>query len=141
LRASETVETDLRSQNIRLLQNSHQPLSGSEHQLAYLTQNLGDHFDAATDNVIGHVPPHFERAVRYSDLSGSQVAELQATFDAAQMALLKRLSKRAADMKKESGPHPMAVPSPKCPMLRGCPLSIIAILRGTSFADPELAFG
>lgn len=87
---------------VQLVKSSYQPLSGSEDQLAYLAQNLGDHLAAATDNVLGHTPPHFERAVHYSDLTAEQIATLKAEFDTGQMALLKSLSQKAAAMKKLS---------------------------------------
>ncbi len=74
--------------------------AGSEDQLAYLTQNLGGHFDAAAENVLGHTPPHFERAVHYTELSADHVAALKTAYDAAQMALLEDLSAQAAEMKK-----------------------------------------
>lgn len=88
------------NQTVQLLQTSYQPLAGSEDQLAYLANNAGDHLNAATDNVLGHTPPHFERAVHYTQLTTRQIEELKAEFDAGQMALLERLSKKAADMKK-----------------------------------------
>ncbi|MEO0916822.1 MAG: DUF6502 family protein, partial [Pseudomonadota bacterium] len=102
LEAAGAVCVDAKTQMVRLLQASYQPLAGSDDQLAYLTQNIGDHFDAATDNVLGADPPHFERAVYYSALTEDQVAELREMHQTAQMDLLKRLSTRAAAMKKNA---------------------------------------
>lgn len=87
-------------QTVRLVQTSYQPLSGSEDQLAYLAHNLGDHLNAATDNVLGLTPPHFERAVHYTQLTATQVDELKADYNAGQMALFQSLSQKAAAMKK-----------------------------------------
>ena len=101
LEAAGAVSIDQATQHVRLLQESYQPLSGSEDQLAYLTQNLGDHFDAATENVMGQDPKHFERAVHYTGLTDDHVVTLKKIHDVEQMALLKRLSARAAEMKKE----------------------------------------
>jgi len=78
-----SIDRDL----ISLAQTSYQPLAGSEDQLAYLAHNLADHVAAATDNVIGHTPPHFERAVHYAGLTDTQIARAGAFFypsDAAQ---------------------------------------------------------
>jgi hypothetical protein len=100
LEAAGTVQINADTQHVQLLQSSYQPLAGSEDQLAYLTHNLGDHFDAATENVLGKSPPHFERAVHYTDLTEAQISALKADYDAQQMELLKRLSARAAEMKK-----------------------------------------
>ena len=97
-----TVEVNDTDQTVRLLQPSYQPLAGSEDQLTYLANNIGDHLNAATDNVLGYQPPHFERAVHYTHLTSEQVAELKAEFDAGQMALLERLGKKAAAMKELS---------------------------------------
>ncbi len=87
-------------QCVQLVQTSYQPLSGSEDQLAYLAHNFGDHLSAATDNVLGQTPPHFERAVHYTDLTSAQIEELKTDFNAGQMALLEHLSQKAAAMKK-----------------------------------------
>lgn len=108
LEAAGAVAIDFGSQDVRLLQSSYQPLSGSEDQLAYLTDNLGDHFDAATENVQGHSPPHFERAVHYKELGANHVAALKTAYEAGQMGLFKDLSAQAADMKKEANRLPKA---------------------------------
>ncbi|WP_457650674.1 DUF6502 family protein [Profundibacter sp.] len=97
-----TVEVNDTDQTVRLRQPSYQPLAGSEDQLTYLANNIGDHLNAATDNVLGYQPPHFERAVHYTHLTPAQVAELKAEFDTGQMALLERLGQKAAAMKKLS---------------------------------------
>lgn len=84
----------------RLVQMSYQPLSGSEDQMSYLAQNLADHLGAATDNVLGRTPPHFERAVHYSQLTAEQVAELNSDYQTLQMEVFEQLSKKAARLKK-----------------------------------------
>lgn len=84
---------------ITLAQTSYQPLAGSRDQLEYLTHNLGDHMHAATDNVLGHQPPHFERAVHYSGLTQAQVTQLEAAHHDAQMHVFETLSTKAAAMK------------------------------------------
>lgn len=99
LLAAGTVTLNTETQIVTLVQSSYQPLAGSEDQLTYLAHNLGDHLDAATQNVVGHMPPHFERAVHYGGLTEAQVATLRRTFDNGQMALLETLSKQAAEMK------------------------------------------
>ncbi|MEM8537090.1 MAG: DUF6502 family protein [Pseudomonadota bacterium] len=94
------VAIDPATQVVSLLTASYQPLAGSEDQIAYLTENLGDHFDAATDNVLGTDAPHFERAVYYTALSPAQVDSLRESYEAAQMQLFEELSAAAAAMKK-----------------------------------------
>lgn len=87
---------------IRLVQRSYQPLAGSDDQLTYLTRNLGDHIAAATDNVMGRTPPHFERAVHYGELTQEQVDALRAAHDAGQMKVFEDLSRQAAEMKAQN---------------------------------------
>lgn len=93
-----TVES-LDNEKLRLRQTSYQPLAGSEDQLAYLARNLGDHMSAATDNVMGETPPHFERAVHYGGLTMEQVLDLEEEHSRAQMAVLESLADKAAAMK------------------------------------------
>ncbi len=100
LLASGTIAINEDDQSVQLMKTSYQPLAGSEDQLAYLANNFGDHLSAATDNVLGLTPPHFERAVHYTGLTAAQIAELKADFDLGQMALLEQLSQKAAAMKK-----------------------------------------
>ena len=103
LLASGTVALEEGGQQVRLVQASYQPLAGSEDQLAYLSRNLGDHMTAATANVLGQTPPHFERAVHYSDLTEAEVAELRSMHHKGQMALFQALSATASAMKRNDG--------------------------------------
>ena len=95
-----TVTLSEDGQTVRLQQPSYQPLAGSEDQIAYLSRNLGDHAQAAVENVQGREPPHFERAVHYTGLTEAQVAALAARFNTAQMALFREISQTAAEMKR-----------------------------------------
>ncbi|NJM83859.1 MAG: hypothetical protein HC844_16675 [Tabrizicola sp.] len=102
LLATGTVGPGADGQTVRLLQSSYQPLAGSEDQITYLARNLGDHMSAASENVQGHQPPHFERAVHYSGLTENQVTALDARFREGQMALLRQIGQEAATMKREN---------------------------------------
>ena len=56
--------------------------------------------------MLGETPPHFERAVHYTRLTKSQVAELEADFSNAEMDVYRMISQKASDMKKqETGSH------------------------------------
>lgn len=98
--AAGTVALSEDGQVVRLLQTSYQPLAGSDDQLAYLSRNLGDHLSAAFENVQGRQPPHFERAVHYTGLTGEQVQELATLFATREMALFQEISQTAAAMKR-----------------------------------------
>jgi hypothetical protein len=103
-----TVTLSEDGQTVTLTQGSYQPLAGSDDQLAYLARNLGDHAQAAFENVQGRYPPHFERAVHYTGLTEAQVAALAARFSAAEMALFHDISQTAAEMKRGNvTPGPM----------------------------------
>ncbi len=91
---------------LRLEQSSYQPLPGSAAQTDYLAQNAGDFLTASVDNVLGASPPEFERAVHYNGLSPEAVAELDAEFRDGQMALMHRLSARAAQL-QDASPGPL----------------------------------
>ena len=96
--ATVRIEEDM----VRLIETAYVPLGGSEEQLAYLADNVGDHLSAATENVLGRTPPFFERAVHYSGLTPEQSDRLAQRFRAGQMALLEELSREAAGMKSEA---------------------------------------
>jgi hypothetical protein len=106
--AAGTVSLSEDGQEVRLVQTSYQPLAGSDDQLAYLARNLGDHAQAAAENVQGAQPAHFERAVHYSGLNKAQIHILSEQFAEGEMALFQKLSQTAARMKAENAtPGPM----------------------------------
>jgi hypothetical protein len=98
-----TVAFDESTQEVTLIKSSYQPESGSTEQVTYLADNLGDHFNAATENVLRDPAPHFERAVSYRGLRNEDVATLEAEYRSGQMALFEGLSAKAAAMKEASG--------------------------------------
>ena len=85
---------------VSLQKTAYLPLGGSEDQLQYLAQNVGDHLAAASANVLGADPPFFERALHYSNLSEAQVADLRQLFQSGQMTLLETMNAKAATMKR-----------------------------------------
>lgn len=99
LQQAGTVRLDADGQTVHLIATAYLPLGGSEDQLTYLAENVGDHLLAATGNVLGRDPSFFERAVHYNGLSDVQIAALSERFAQAQMALLEDLNKEAATMK------------------------------------------
>lgn len=96
LQAAGTVEV---GDTITLVETAYIPQSGSDEQLAYLSENTGDHLMAAVENIHTDAPPHFERAVHYTGLTPEQIAELDAQFRKGQMELLNGLNARANAMK------------------------------------------
>lgn len=98
LQAAGTVKVD--GETVSLVETSYQPLAGTDDQIAYMAKNVGDHAAAATENVLGRDPRHFERAVHYTRLDANQIAELEAEFRAAEMAIFEKISQKAAKMKR-----------------------------------------
>ncbi len=101
--ASGTVAVSDDGETATLLRSSYQPLAGSEDQLAYLADSIGDHFQVAIDNVLGTGPARFERSVHYSGLTKDQITALEKRHEEGQMALFQELSQLAAQMKAEAG--------------------------------------
>ena len=102
LMATGTVEaTD--AEQVRLTQTAYVPATGSDEQLAYLAENVGDHLTAATENVGTATPPHFERALHVEGLTQEQIDTLAAKHADGQMALLRDLQQEAEAMKRVGG--------------------------------------
>lgn len=99
LQAAGTVR--VAGETVTLIETSYQPLAGTDDQIAYLAKNVGDHAAAATENVLGREPRHFERAVHYTRLTPDQIAALEAEFHTAEMEIFERISQKAAEMKRE----------------------------------------
>lgn len=107
--AAGTVSYDTDRDEVQLLASSFLPLAGSEDQLDYLARNTGDHLAAAVENVVQDAG-HFERAAHYSNLTIDQIEELDAMLHREQMALLERISRKTAEMKRQNtGPYRMRI--------------------------------
>lgn len=84
---------------------SYQPLPGSEDQLAYLADNVGDHLATAVSNVVDGAM-RYDMAVHYSGLSADAIAELDTHFRSRMMQTLQELDAMArAFPDTEDGPH------------------------------------
>lgn len=84
---------------------SYQPPSGSEDQLAYLADNVGDHFAAAVSNVLDSAG-NYDTAVHYNGLSASAIQQLQTHFRTRMTQTLQELDTMArAFPAAEDGPH------------------------------------
>ena len=102
LEQARTVRLDDDGQTVHLIATAYVPLGGSEEQMAYLADNVGDHLTAAVGNVLRDNPVHFERAVHYSGLSDAQITELAQLFAQLQMTVLQEMNRAASDMKSDT---------------------------------------
>ena len=62
---------------IRLTEEMFMPLGDTPHMLGYLGANVGDHLQAAVDNVLGRKPTHFEQAIAADGLSAESLAQVR----------------------------------------------------------------
>lgn len=67
---------DRQRDTVRLLREDFVPRGDASRMLRALGNNVGDHLDAAVDNVLADAPRHFEQAVFAGGLSEASVAEL-----------------------------------------------------------------
>ncbi|AXI45986.1 hypothetical protein C1J03_08110 [Sulfitobacter sp. SK012] len=84
---------------------SYQPLSGSDDQLAYLADNVGDHLATAVSNVVGEAG-NYDMSVHYKGLSASAIEQLDKHFRARMKQTLQELDTMARTLPAtEDGPH------------------------------------
>ena len=103
--AAGTAQFD--ADRVELLQRAHVPLAGSEAQLGYLGDNLGDHLQVAVGNVLG-APEAFDLAVRYDGLSAEAADALETLWRARMGPLLEEISAEATRLREKSpGSHRM----------------------------------
>ncbi|MDP1691390.1 MAG: DUF6502 family protein [Burkholderiaceae bacterium] len=62
---------------VRLTGELFMPRGDAPRMLGYLGANVGDHFQAAVDNVLGRQPTHFEQAIAADGLSAASLAQLR----------------------------------------------------------------
>ncbi|MEP0960261.1 MAG: DUF6502 family protein [Roseobacter sp.] len=83
----------------------YQPLSGSEDQLAYLADNVGDHLTTAVSNVVD-ATGNYDMAVHYKGLSAAAIEQLDAHFRARMTQTLEEIDTMAREMPTDqNGPH------------------------------------
>ena len=75
------------------------PSKGFEEKIYFLEQNIHDHIQTATNNVIGEDKPLLERNVCYQGLTQNSVAELHEYSKDLATQVLKDINKRARELK------------------------------------------
>jgi hypothetical protein len=88
-----------------LTTRSYQPLAGSDDQLAYLADNVGDHLETAVSNVVEQAE-NYDMGVHYNGLSEGAIAQLDAHFRTRMKQTLQELDTMARTFPAaEDGPH------------------------------------
>lgn len=84
---------------------TYRPLAGSDDQLAYLADNVGDHLASAVSNVVD-TARNYDMAVHYRGLSASAIEKLDRLFRARMAETLKELDTMARTMPAaDDGPY------------------------------------
>ena len=88
---------------VRLLARAYQPQHGSDDQLAYLGENVGDHLSTAVSNVLGETDL-LDAGVHHAGLSEAAIADLEAHWRRRQHELMIELDQMAQSVPEmESG--------------------------------------
>ncbi|MFT3664539.1 DUF6502 family protein [Piscinibacter sp.] len=95
------AEHDEEADSVTLLRSAFVPRGDDARMVGLLAANLGDHFHAAVDNVLGAAPAHFEQALYADGLSDESLAQLRELVTqqwlALTAALVPRIEKMIAD--------------------------------------------
>lgn len=84
---------------------TYRPLAGSDDQLAYLADNVGDHLASAVSNVVD-TARRYDMAVHYRGLSASAIEQLDKQFRTRMDEILKELDTMARTLPAtEDGPN------------------------------------
>lgn len=75
----EAGSVEERQDKVVLTTRSYQPRPGSDDQLAYLVDNVGDHLSASVSNVLG-AGEHYDMAVHYTGLSAAGIRQLDTHY-------------------------------------------------------------
>jgi hypothetical protein len=68
---------DAATDRVELLQDAFVPRGDQVRMLGFLGHNVGDHLEAAVDNVLGDAPRHFEQALFADGLSAASIEALR----------------------------------------------------------------
>lgn len=89
------------NKKVKLCTDAFIPQKGMDEKSFFLGQNISDHLNAATNNLLTDSPLFLECCVYYDDLSEESVNELQVLSHKHGMELLVKLNKCASQLKKK----------------------------------------
>ena len=92
------------------------PSKNDDELTGYFGANLGDHAEAAADNLAAapEPGPYFERAVHYNNLTPESLSQLEALAAQRQSEVLKELSNLAGLLQKRDASEEIAVGRFRC---------------------------
>lgn len=111
-----TILDELERQNIisvtdALIRLNADAIVGSEdleQKLHFFSHNVGDHMEAAVENLIAETPPHLERALFYNNLTEASTAAIEAKARVISQQALQDVGKLAAKHQSEDQHLPEA---------------------------------
>ena len=86
---------------VQLVTSAFIPQKGLDEKSFFLGQNISDHFQAASSNLLNDSPKFFERCVYYEGLSEKSISKLKKMVDEQGMEMLIKINERANQLKKE----------------------------------------
>lgn len=99
---------ELEDDMVRLLSEGLVGSADTDQKLHFFAFNLGDHMQAAVDNLLSDAPEFLERAVFYNNLEASSVAAIEAEARRLSQDGLKRINTLAAGKQAEDKSKPTA---------------------------------
>ena len=91
----------LDDKKVKLCTEAYIPKESKNEKAFFLGQNISDHLNAASQNLLNESPEFFERCVYYDDLSDSSISELKKMVNDQGMIFLKQLNKKASELKQQ----------------------------------------
>lgn len=79
-----------------------------DQRLHFFSHNLGDHMNAAVDNLLSEQPPHLERSVFYNNLSPDAIKTLEQEARSRATESLRALNTQAASLQSQDPNDPNA---------------------------------
>ena len=79
-----------------------------DQKLHFFSHNVGDHMQAAVENLLSDPAPHLERAVCYNNLTDSSALELETEAREIALRSLREINAQASALQKKDATHPGA---------------------------------
>lgn len=100
------VEVD--GDDVRLVLSGLVSPADMEQRLHFFSHNLGDHMNAAVDNILTEEPPHLERAVFYNNLDDAALERIETDVRDVATEALRKINTVAAKLQSDDPTDPDA---------------------------------
>ncbi len=93
---------------VHLVQDAFLPDENFDAKAYFFGQHLHDHFSASASNLMGNMPPYFDRSVYFNNLSAESITALKTYIDKKGMQLIKEINLHAREMQKKDSDSKLA---------------------------------